>query len=279
MSPGSENKIRRILIGMDPGSDHKSLLNTAREIAEAVNAELYGHFVEESSLLNLSSLPFARSIIQGGTKSYNLNPDDMQKAIRLQARRFENAISTLKMETNLTCSMRISSGDFLTEIQSSASDQDLLIIQGTPSGFTISSMMNDIRGMDTGSHVLAICPGKLQLRRGPVVILDEGDRNTELQVAFDLANSLSQSHGVPVILFQLGHSQGFSDKVYRDLDQKYEHIKIVSLKEWNTEILADILRQYHPGYIIGRLSAQLFKNDSLARIILRSIRAPLILFR
>ncbi len=277
MSPGSQNRIRRILIGMDPGSDHRSLLNTAREIAETIDAELMGHFVEESSLLHISSLPFARSIVEGGTQTHALDFDQMEKAIKRQAKRFENAISVVGIETNLTCATRISSGDFLSEIQASASGHDLVLIQGTPSGFTISSMMTDIRTLSSNSSAIAICPGNLQVYRGPVIILDEGN-NVELQAAFELAGSLSQSRKTSVIVLKLDkHSE--TEENYPDKNSvQQKNIQFVSLSNWDIEILADILRQYQPGYILGQLNGKLFHNDNLTRVILRGIKAPLILF-
>lgn len=274
MSPGSENKIRRILVGMDPGSDYRSLLNTARELAEAVNAELLGHFVEESALLNISSLPFARSIIQGETKTRTLSLEQMKEAIELQARRFENALSNLEMETNLHCSIRRSNGDFLTEIQASATDQDLVIVQGTPSGFTISSMMNDIRGLATGFKVVTICPGTLQTCQGPIVILDEGE---DLHIGLDLAKSLSRSHGVPIISLQLGNRAEMEASTQKEDETQFDKVQFVSIPHWNMELLSEILRHYRPGYIIGNLNSELFNNNRLTSTILRSIRTPLIL--
>ena len=57
-----EPVIRRILVAVDASTHSLAALEAASVLAEVLNAELVGIFVEDINLLRLAGLPFAREV-------------------------------------------------------------------------------------------------------------------------------------------------------------------------------------------------------------------------
>ncbi|MFW5810637.1 MAG: universal stress protein, partial [Thermodesulfobacteriota bacterium] len=57
-----QHTIRRILVALDASPASLEGLKTAAELAERLNAELYGLFVEDIDLLRAVELPFVTEI-------------------------------------------------------------------------------------------------------------------------------------------------------------------------------------------------------------------------
>ena len=79
-------KIRRIVVRLDPAPRSRSVLEAAAALAEKMEAELVGLFVENMDLVHFAGFPFAREV---GFPSAMLRPLDveaMERSLRDHAR-------------------------------------------------------------------------------------------------------------------------------------------------------------------------------------------------
>ena len=57
-----EDKIQRILVALDASTDSLAALDAAAKLAQCLQAELVGLFVEDVNLLYMAGLPFTREL-------------------------------------------------------------------------------------------------------------------------------------------------------------------------------------------------------------------------
>ncbi len=123
-----ETAIRRILIALDASPASMAALEAAAELAERLDAELLGLFVEDINLLRLSELPFARQVGQHSASVSQINREQVEQQLRAQASQVRRALADLAQRGNLRTEFRVARGSITAELLQAALDTDLIIL-------------------------------------------------------------------------------------------------------------------------------------------------------
>ncbi|MBK6326147.1 MAG: universal stress protein [Chloroflexi bacterium] len=99
-------KIQRILVALDASPHSLAALEAAIDLAERLDAELQGLFVEDINLLRLAQLPFARELrypLPGSQKVDTLHMEEQLRGQAAQAQRlFQQLAEDHKIKHSFT---------------------------------------------------------------------------------------------------------------------------------------------------------------------------------
>jgi nucleotide-binding universal stress UspA family protein len=120
--------IKRILIAIDASPYSLTALEAAAELAEKLEVELHGIYIEDTNLLRLAELPFAREFRYSRAASQKLDSSQMTEQLRLQAalarRHFDNLVTQRKLDH----SFQVTRGVIANELQKATQESDILVM-------------------------------------------------------------------------------------------------------------------------------------------------------
>ena len=120
-------KIRRIVVGLDPAPRTRTVLDAAAAVAEKLEAELLGLFVENMNLLHFARFPFAHEV---GFPSATRRPLDvaaMERSLRIAATEARDMLAAVAGGTALRWSFRVTRGVLAAELLAAADEADLVV--------------------------------------------------------------------------------------------------------------------------------------------------------
>ncbi len=122
------DKRQRILVALDGSRESLAALEAAVSLAEELDADLIGLFVEDVNLLRLAQMPFAREIHMTTARLRALTGEDMSQAMRLQAARARRALQEAAKRAQVESEFQIMRGLVPASVVAAAVDADLLIL-------------------------------------------------------------------------------------------------------------------------------------------------------
>lgn len=129
MTPdGKQTPIRRIVIALDASPPSLAALEAAAMLAARINAELLGVFIEDVNLVRLAGLPFAAEIGVLLPRTRPLAEEEMERHLRAQRTRAEEALERVAHRLQLRWSFRVARGQIVTELLAAALDADLMAL-------------------------------------------------------------------------------------------------------------------------------------------------------
>lgn len=162
--------VRRILVALDASPHSNAALEEAAALAGSLQAELAGIFVVDAELLRLSALPAARETGLTSAQSRTLDPESMERALRLQAERARKSLEEIAHHHRLVASFQLMRGNVLTELLRAAQKTDLLAM-GLMGQMNVSRsrLGSTVLGVTSRAacSVLLLSPG---VRKGSAVI-------------------------------------------------------------------------------------------------------------
>ncbi|WP_157265692.1 hypothetical protein [Thiobacillus thioparus] len=153
----------RIWVALDASPRGAAALAAAAALAQELDAELAGLFVEDVNLQHLFGLPFAReySVLTGAARP--LSQGEVERTWRHQAAAMERLLSEAAGRQRLRWSFRVARGRVTAEVSTLAHTFDLIVL-----------------GKLAGSRVVAVTRTTMRLgdrppppREGPVMVLFE----------------------------------------------------------------------------------------------------------
>lgn len=151
----------RIWVSLDESPRSTAALTAAAVLAEELDAELAGVFVEDIDLQHLFGLPFARefSLLTGAGRP--LSQSDVERAWRQQAASLRHQLAEAAGRQRLRWSFRVARGRVSAEVGTLAHSFDLIVL-----------------GKQSGNRVVAVTRTTVRLARpkpqvGPVLVLFE----------------------------------------------------------------------------------------------------------
>lgn len=154
--------IRRILVALDASGASQAALEAAAQLAEQMEAELLGLFVEDINLLRLAGLPFAREVGFPSARTRRLESEDMERALRAQAARAQQALAQAAERVRVRWSFRVARGMVAAELLAAAESADLVALGMT--GMQVSPRLR------LGATALAVVSGAT----GAVLVVSQG---------------------------------------------------------------------------------------------------------
>jgi nucleotide-binding universal stress UspA family protein len=120
--------VRRILVALDALPYSLSVLEAAADLAARFEVELLGLFVEDTQLLVLGDSPFAGQVSSFSASRRRLNPRQMERQLRIQTARMEQAFARFLERTQVQGSFRTVRGKVVPELVAATAKGDVLIL-------------------------------------------------------------------------------------------------------------------------------------------------------
>jgi nucleotide-binding universal stress UspA family protein len=170
----------RILVTLDSSRSGQSALEAAALLAEAMEYELVGLFVEDSDLMTLASLPFSREVLRSGVIQ-NLDPAALQKEMTAHAAAARHAMRQVAVRHRLRWSFRSVRGDVGAAFTAAAAEVDILCIgRRGPDRYRRTPLGSPIRmALDRQSPVLVAGQLTNRIDKPVAVIVDRSAPDME----------------------------------------------------------------------------------------------------
>ena len=115
---------RRILVGLDASPASMAALAAALRLAVEIDAELDALYVEDDNMLRFAGLPFTRVIDAYSPGPREVEPVDVERALRLQAERVRRLLAEAA-GTRIAWRFRVVRGDVEREVRSGSEARGL----------------------------------------------------------------------------------------------------------------------------------------------------------
>lgn len=278
--PAEENRKRRVLVGMGGCDIPDRMMRVAGELAAAMNAELYGLFVDEEYLLDLSGLPFAKTVGTSGQAPRALTEQLMTDALRSQANLFRRSLTDIAQKANLNLTFARARGRAARELLAAARKQDFVVLQATSTVFTVRDMMRAGRTVAAEARGIVICGQHRQAASGPVVAIDDGDETGRQTLRF--AERIATTLDAPISLLVIAGSDDKASQIEARAVETLKNVKQLKfhrLASWGADELEVALQDLHPSFVVADLEGEPFTDDETASAVIRAAGAPVLLIR
>jgi len=177
----------RIWVALDESPRSTAALTAAAVLAEGLDAELAGLFVEDVNLQHLFGLPFARefSVLTGAGRP--LSQEDVEWAWRREAEAMQRLLAEAAGRQRLRWSFRVARGRVSAEVNTLAHSFDLVVL-GKQTGSRVVAVTRTTRLVDRPS----------QPRVGPVLVLFEAMPASASNLAMGVM--LARRNGAELVL-------------------------------------------------------------------------------
>ncbi|MBP6469439.1 MAG: universal stress protein [Chloroflexi bacterium] len=195
-------KIQRILVALDASPHSLAALEAAIDLAERLDAELQGLFIEDINLLRLAQLPFARELRYPLPGSQKVDTLHMEEQLRGQAAQAQRLLQQLAEERKIKHSFTVVRGVVASSLLQATLESDLLVL-GRTSHTLIRTGRLGSTAQTAVTHaersVLLVHP-KADLSRPPLLIYDG---STAAERVLSVATSITPRNGRLYILLYL----------------------------------------------------------------------------
>lgn len=127
-TPPRDAVFRRILLPLGSGAWDGPGIDAAIGLAARFHAEIVGIFIEDSDLMRLAALPFARETIPLSVSTRRLDPADMARALRVRAGVLRARLQERATRARIPWSFHVARDESLQEQLGEAAASDLLIL-------------------------------------------------------------------------------------------------------------------------------------------------------
>ena len=264
--------VNRILIAIDASPHSLTALETAADLAERLQVELHGVYIEDVNLLRLAELPFAREYRYSRADSQKLDSTQMTEQLRLQAALARRHFDDLAEKRKLSHSFQVMRGVIADELQKAARESDVLVmgrisrslLQTTRLGSTAQTAVSHARqslllahtGIDLNQPFLLIHDGSEAAERALALAMHLGGRNGRYNILINTPND----EKAQAVKQQLDHFFA-TEKI----SGSFRRLHQINLKE-----IIQLLNMTHSGILIINHDNQQF-TPSLVKNLLEGI--------
>lgn len=189
-----DSAIRRILVALDASAHSLAALEQAAALANRLQAELTGLFVEDINMARLAALPVARQISLPSGVGADIDHALIESGFRAQAARARQALEAVAGRAGVRWSFRIVRGRVAEEVIAAAGVSDLVIL-----GWASRPLSLRVRLGSAARTIVARAPRSVLILRhgatlaGPVAVAYDGSAGAEkaLAAGVNLASSVS----------------------------------------------------------------------------------------
>ena len=216
-----EPTIRRILVALDASRHSLAALEAASELADALQAELVGIFVEDVNLLSLAGLPFAREVRYLSDVARPLDSPSMERELRIQAEQARQTLAGVAGRRQLRWSFRVVRGQVTAALLTAAHAADLLALGRASWAAT--------RRVRLGATARAVAAQALR----PVLLLQQGHAICQpVQLAYDgspaarralaVAARIASMTGGPLTVMVIADAPDVAQRLEEEIDGRLQ---------------------------------------------------------
>lgn len=175
-------KTRRVVVGLDAAPQSRAALAAAATLAAHLQAELDALFVEDTGLLRLAGLPFARELGFPSASMRRLDPATMERSLRAHAAQARRALSTVAGRFAVQSSFRIARGSMIDEVLAASAEAELAVLgvaRWDPEAFRIlarapTRLLIIREGIPVGGRLAVLCSSEIPAAHAVPALCDLG---------------------------------------------------------------------------------------------------------
>jgi nucleotide-binding universal stress UspA family protein len=275
---GKNKLIRHITVALDCSPHSIASLTAAAELARLMHADLTGIFVEDINLFRIMDLPFSHEIRMYASEPEKIDPLQLERSVKMQAREAEAALQRIAEEFMVEYSFRVLRGVVPAEVMAASLGADLLVLGRSGRSPSCRKKLGSTarKALAEGKKPLLFMRPGYSAKTGALLVLYDGSEGANL--ALSTALTLAEPEGSLHLLI-LGESFEESLEMERELSEKtslteavveYHHLP---LKNGNT--LIRYIRMAGFGLLI--LSDRMKLPKELVHELVREIDYPVLL--
>jgi hypothetical protein len=182
------HSFRRLVLGLQPRApDHA--MQFAIELAELLNLELLGVFLEDTSLQDLASMPFARELRPLGGGWHPIDTSQLSRDLELAAQKAERTFAAAAKRLATEWRFEVARGPMAASIATVSQASDIVVI-GEPMSAAERATQQFSWLIDAAFRSAAavlVVPTRIARVEGPVVAVAATPDDPSIAVAADIA--------------------------------------------------------------------------------------------
>ena len=185
MEPGN---FKRLVVGLQPrAADH--MAQFAAQLAEMLNLDLLGVFLEDESLYDLASIPFARELRPLGGGWHPIDRGQLSRDSELAAQAAEKAFVDAAKHLETGRRFEVARGPLMSSIAAISRTSDILVVGEPPSAAERASQQFSwlIDAAFRSEAAVLIVPRQIARVQGPIVCVASTADDPSIAVATDFA--------------------------------------------------------------------------------------------
>jgi hypothetical protein len=258
----TEPALRRLLVAIEPPNLSRQPLAAVRELAQSLQLELAGLFVENLNLLRLAALPITREVGAVSGVVRTIDVVDVERALRAQAQQMRGLFSGLAAELDLPWSFRVERGELLERVLAELSETVAAVFAPAP------------RKTQTGASTLA---ANAQPPRRVLAILDSTPTGGRaVRVAQQLCLARGATLDVGIVSTDKPGLAALRETARRSVPASRVDVGVVRLADTRVDALADAARMTACDLLV--LGSDAFPTQQREfRALLERVRCPVVL--
>lgn len=207
----------RVLVALDRSRSSRSALEAAAMLAEALQSELHGLFVEDADLMALAQLPFSREIRAHGGAIQNLDPAELERSFEFEMAEARSAVESAAAQRGLRWNFKSVRGRVEPEVNAAASEVDILCIGRQGARIRqASSLGGTVRTALGGRAPILIASELCTCLRGPVAVFNDG--TTAAMACTRLGADIARRSGQDLIVLVRAESREDISSAQQSID-------------------------------------------------------------
>ena len=241
---------KRILVALDASSQSEGALQYGVFLANQMQAQLTGIFVEDINLLRLSQLPFASEIRFAIRQTTRLDEVNMAQQLQLQAIRVRETVHRASKQHNLDWTFQVARGQVAAELLQAAAAADLLILGQTSRQLIASAHIGK-----TAQTAVSQEPGSVLITHSranpdqPILLIYDGSAAADeaLLLSFTLAKRNGRLH-ILALSPDDETTYSFKNQILQQADDR--RLALTMHTYHSPEKLTGLIRQFNIGLVI-----------------------------
>jgi nucleotide-binding universal stress UspA family protein len=264
MSEHTQRRFERVCVALDTVPSGTAALNVAAHLAQELEAELAGFFIEDENVLRAAALPFTRDVGFVSATARPMRLDEVQRALRVQAQALKSSLAATAEQLRLRWSFTTVVGTGVAPVLDISTELDLTVLAprgAFPASRTVSPRAAHAHAGSAHRGIGVVCDGSEQA-------LD----------ALRLASAIARSRAAPLVLIVAADARASDLQRYVETIAAGEvpAVSCVRVEEFSSENMARAARDASTALLVVRFDAA--SSGDLAELLART-SCPLVLMR
>ena len=254
----SPRAVRQILVAFDTAAPSLALLESAVALAAALELELHGLFVEDTDLLRIAELPFAREVALSTAMERQLNGLHVARSLRAVAAEVRQNLAEVADRAQVRWTFKTVRGSRIRPVLAAAETSDLLILNRSQRSSALRSI-----------------PVTAPIRGRPVVFFY--DSSPEAQRALAVLGALVRhAHPEVVVVTTEKADVGGVERELTDAGVRPIYRRV---PQADMETVLQLVKVQPPGLLVLPAETALMEQVGKIQALLDSIDCPMWLVR
>ncbi len=253
MAESSEITARRILVALDSSPHGLAALDAAVNLADQLEAELQGLFIEDVNLLRVAGLPFTREFTLSTMGPRPLNTDSMERALRAQAEQLRRSLASSADRLRVRWSFQVTRGHITQASLEAAAEADFLLM-----------------GRDNPKPQRSAPPAHEEVR--PIMVVYDGSQAA--QRSLKAARSLVRKGGNKIAVLTVADEAAVAEQLRQQCFDWFQGLGVEPIVVEHganngdqADALATAARELHASLLLINRDNSLLNEETIERLV------------